>query len=34
MRGMYGSVACAMLPMRLTVVAPIRKPEKKGVRPA
>jgi hypothetical protein len=28
MRAMYGSTACAILPMRLTVVAPIRKHQK------
>ena len=28
MRGMYGSTACAMLPTRLTMVAPISKPQK------
>ncbi len=26
MRGMYDTTACAMLPIRLTVVAPISKP--------
>jgi hypothetical protein len=26
--GRYGSTACAMLPMMMTVVAPIRKPQK------
>jgi hypothetical protein len=28
--GMYGSTACAMLPIRLTVVAPIKRPRKSG----